>query len=479
MPSDGHDALIVVSPETRLHEDDVAADARLIRRARRRLVAWSGGVTLVVLLVLGSVLYVAVARSFEASSLARLQARAETLALSHGDGDFDDSPPLELVMGGTSSGTFAFLVSDDGDVFGPGFDVPAELPDADSVAAALERGEDVRTIVLDDVPFRVRSTRVSEALVSPTMGRVPISVVQVVEDRSAEAAALSLLTEILVVGGLAALVAALLLGAVYANRALVPIRQSLAAQHLALRRQREFAADASHELRTPLAIIRASVDDLREHPDQPVGEVGTALGDIDAEVEHVTELVDELLLLARSDSGALDLALEPVELGDVATVAAAGMAAPAARRGISINVDPEPVMVSADQKRVRQLVTILVDNAVRHSPTGKRVDVSVRSDGRSAVLLVEDEGPGIDPADLPHVFDRFWRGRDARREGTGLGLAIAAAIVARHGGSIEATNRPQRGASFRVLLPLLEAPAGQSSSQEAPVAPGPETPTGR
>ena len=470
----------MTAPDGQPSDDEaVMADARLIRRVRWRLVAWSAGVTLVVLLVLGAVLYAAVARSLEASSLARLEARAQALSPEQGDRDFDDSPPLELVMGGAASGTFAFLVGDDGQVFRPRFDVPADLPDDGSMAAARANGQDARSVVLGGVPFRVLSERVSEALVSPRLGRIPISVVQVVEDRSAEQGALDLLLDVLVVGGLAALGASLVFGAFYASRALVPIRQSLEARRSALRRQRDFAADASHELRTPLTIIRASVDDLRGHSDRPVREVGTALHDIDAEVQHITGLVDDLLLLARSDSGALDLSFEPIELGDIAAAAAAAMAAPAARRDVSIHVDPEPVMVSADQTRIRQLVTILVDNAVRHSPDGGLVNVSVRSDGQSAVLVVEDEGPGISADELAHVFDRFWRGRDQERQGTGLGLAIAAAIVARHGGLIMVSNRPQGGASFRVTLPILEAARAPGSRPGALQGSSPEVRIGR
>src|SRR4029077_9506639 len=133
-------------------------------------------------------------------------------------------------------------------------------------------------------------------------------VVQVIQDRSSEQRTLDVLLTVLVVGGLLALAAAIIVGAAYAQRALVPVRRSLSGQRLALRRQREFAADASHELRTPLTIVRASVDDLQRPPPEPVASVGTALDDIQHEVGHLTSLVDDLLLLARSDSGALDLA---------------------------------------------------------------------------------------------------------------------------------------------------------------------------
>ena len=277
--------------------------------------------------------------------------------------------------------------------------------------------------------------------------------VQVVQDRTAEVETLDSLLRVLVGGGLLALVLASLLGAAYATRALVPIRASLAAQREALRRQREFAADASHELRTPLAIVRSSVEDLRLHPDQPVAQVGEALEDIDAEVGHMTSLVEDLLLLARSDSGALDLAFQPVELGDVATDAASALMVPASDRAVRIEVDPQPVMVTGDPLRLRQVVTILVDNAVRHSPTGGTVSVRVRQKDATAQLIVEDQGPGIRPADLPHVFDRFWRAPGSPSGGTGLGLAIAATIVTRLGGRIGAGVRGTGGAVFTVELP--------------------------
>jgi signal transduction histidine kinase len=286
-------------------------------------------------------------------------------------------------------------------------------------------------------------------------------VVQVVQDRTAEVETLDSLLRVLFWGGVLALVLASLLGATYATRALVPIRASLGAQRDALRRQREFAADASHELRTPLTIVRSSVEDLRAHRDEPVSEVGQALDDIDAEVGHMTALVEDLLLLARSDSGALDLVFQPVELGDVATDAASAMMTPAVSKGVRIEVDPEPVMVVGDPQRLRQVVTILVDNAVRHSPDGGAVSVRVRREDSMARLVVEDEGPGIRPADLPHVFDRFWRAPASPGGGTGLGLAIAATIVTRLGGRIGAGARPEGGAVFTVELPVSGAAARQ------------------
>jgi two-component system OmpR family sensor kinase len=279
-------------------------------------------------------------------------------------------------------------------------------------------------------------------------------VIQVVQSRAAEQRSLDTILAVLVVGGAAALLVSIALGALYAGRALVPIRQSLADRRSALQRQREFAADASHELRTPLTVVRSSVEHLRSHPARSVAEVGTALDDIDAEVSHLSTLVDDLLLLARADSGALDLALGPVELGDLAAEAAAALATPAAARDVRVEIDPEPAMIQGDPVRLRQLVTILVDNALRHSPAGSAVQVIVRRERDVATLLVLDHGPGVPAEDLARVFDRFWRAPGEDGGGAGLGLAIAAAIVARHGGRIGVANRPVGGAAFTVQLPL-------------------------
>ncbi|HYL41204.1 MAG TPA: HAMP domain-containing sensor histidine kinase, partial [Candidatus Binatus sp.] len=221
----------------------------------------------------------------------------------------------------------------------------------------------------------------------------------------------------------------------------------------ALRRQREFAADASHELRTPLTVIRASVAHLRRHEDQPVREVGDALEDIDAEVGQLTKMVEDLLLLARSDSGAVSLDRALVDLDDVATDAAASLRGPAEAHGAHIVVDPEPAPIIGDGTRLRQLVTVLLDNAIRHSPSGGEVRLTVRSGGGIVSLAVEDRGPGIRDEDLPRLFDRFWRAADAPSGGTGLGLAIAKWIADQHDATIRASNRPDGGARFEVTFP--------------------------
>jgi signal transduction histidine kinase len=451
------------APPDAVEERERERDARMVRNVRWRLVLFSGGATLVVLLVLGVAIFTAVENSLANASVARMSIRTQIIE------DYlqrpGRRPPPYNQFVGRDSGTFAYVVdpSNDSVVEGPDFEGTIEgVPDIAGVHAAVAKGRDIRNSTLDatavtgvDLQF---PARILSQGTDTDEGR---RVIQVVQDRTSEVETLDSLLRVLLVGGLVALVAASILGAAYATRALVPIRASLSAQRDALRRQREFAADASHELRTPLAIVRSSVEDLRMHPEQPVAEVGQALDDIDAEVGHMTSLVGDLLLLARSDSGALDLVFQPVELGDVATDAASAMMTPAGEREVRIEVDPEPVMVVGDPQRLRQVVTILVDNAVRHSPRGSAVLVRVRREDSTARLMVEDEGPGIKPADLPHVFDRFWRAPGSPGGGTGLGLAIAATIVTRLGGRIGAGARPTGGAVFTVELPVSGPAARQ------------------
>lgn len=424
----------------------LATDGRLMRRVRWRLVAWSGLSTLAVLVVLGAALYLIAARTLEDRGIQQLDDRAAAFR-THPD---PGRPGQGFSFGGQSSGTFALLADSDGAPVGPGgFSMPAGLPIAAGIDAARTAGTDVRVTAIGDLPVRVRTEKANS--------NIGIVYIQVIQDRTTERDTLDAILRVLLFGGAVVVLVALGFGAIYARRALVPIRESLTNQRLALRRQREFAADASHELRTPLTVIRSSIEHLRRHPDEPVSSVGDALDDIGAEVQHLTSLVDDLLLLARSDSGAVSLDRLPLDLGDVAAAAASSLVKPAGAKEVSVEVDPEPAIVDGDAARLRQLVFILVDNAIRHSPKGGHVRVAVRREGGNAFLDVEDDGRGVSPEDMPHVFERFWRASGAPSGGTGLGLAIAKWIVDRHQGSIEVSNRQGGGAHFRVRLPSSDA----------------------
>jgi len=429
--------------------DSLAADSRLIRTVGWRLVLWSGLSTLVVLAVLGAALYFVVARNLEANGMAQLDARSAQFVHRQ---DPRSGPGQGFSFGGGASGTFALIANDQGQAVGPGsFFIPSEFPIEVGIDAARTRGLDVRTLVVDGTPIRVRTEKADSDI-----GTVYI---QVIQDRTAEQQTLDAILRVLILGGAVVVLVAAAFGAVYARRALVPIRESLESQRAALRRQREFAADASHELRTPLTVIRSSVEHLRRSKgtaDTPT--TAEALDDIDAEVGHLTALVEDLLLLARSDSGAITLARLPVDLGDVAADGAGALTKLATERGVSLGLDPEPAIVRGDQARLRQLIVILVDNAVRHTPRGGSVRVRVRGDRQEAILEVDDDGPGIRPEDMPRVFERFWRAPGAAAGGTGLGLAIAKSIVDLHDGRITVANRAEGGARFTVRLPADDVP---------------------
>jgi signal transduction histidine kinase len=434
-------------------------DTRLLRQTRLRLMAVSGLVTLLILFVLGALIYHNTADALVNDSVNRLASSADQLqARLRGQGRVPQSP-YEMTFG--DDGVPFILDAQGKQVYGPRL---VGLPDPAGFTAAFAGATDVREITLvGGLPVRVYSVPFTDST-----GTI-IGVVQTGADRTQEVNLLNTLLWVLLVGGGAALLAALLAGYLYAGRALVPIRASIDRRQAALQRQREFAANASHELRTPLTVIGASVEDLKRNRRSKVEDVGEAIGDIEAEVQHMTALVEDMLLLARTDSGVVQIERAPLDLGDIAAEAAGMLSAVGQERGVRVVLDPLPAPVTGDPMRLRQLVTILVDNAIRHSPAGSTVTAIVRPEAGGALLQVEDQGAGIKEDDLPRIFERFWRADDAPAGGTGLGLAIAKWIVDQHGGSIGAVNRPEGGAGFWVQLPNL--PAEQTSPDDESTVP--------
>ncbi len=418
-------------------------DAHLLRGTRLRLMAWSGGITLGVLVVLGFIVYSAVSSVFVADSAGRLRDFADIYkGLISGERPTFPDQPLDPAFGNRQAGLFIVIVDGDGQVLVRTRALPPGMPVASGLEAVAGGGTDLREVVTGNgVPLRVYTESTTDRLGNELA-------VQTAADRTEEVNLLNLLLAVLIVGGAAAFLAALAAGYLYSGRALVPIRDSIVRRQAALQRQREFAANASHELRTPLTVIRASAEDLRRNRRKRVEEVGAALEDIEAEVRTVTALVDDMLLLARTDSGTVELDCRPLDLSDAAAEAVSPLTALALEQGVSIVLDLMPAPIEGDPGRLRQLVTILVDNAVRHSPRGSKVEVRVHPDGTGAVLEVLDTGPGIKAEDLPRLWDRFWRADDAPAGGTGLGLAIARWIVDQHAGEVGAESRPEGGARF-------------------------------
>ena len=218
--------------------------------------------------------------------------------------------------------------------------------------------------------------------------------------------------------------------------------------------QQRFVSDASHELRAPLTVIQANLELLRRAAALAPMEREQALAEAHVESERLARLVADLLALARADAG-LQLRREPVEL-DRVLMDVVGQARHLTR-GQRLEVgELEPVQVMGDTDRLKQLVLILVDTAIKYTPATGRVALSLRRDGSTARLTVRDTGIGIAPEALPHVFERFYRADSARSRGaggTGLGLSIARWIAMQHGGTIELESVPGRGTTALVTFP--------------------------
>ena len=239
------------------------------------------------------------------------------------------------------------------------------------------------------------------------------------------------------------------------NRMLDRIASALSARHASETRVRQFVADASHELRTPLAAIRGYTELAQRKRDDVPDDVAHAMSRVESETVRMTQLVEDMLLLARLDTGR-PLEREPVDLSRliVDTVSDAHVAGP--EHQWSLDLPDEPIVVTGDEARLHQVLGNLLANARTHTPPGTSVTtaLTVGADG-AAVLTVADDGPGIPEWLQPEIFERFARGdssRSRRGGSTGLGLAIVAAVVRAHGGTIDLHSVPG-DTLFTVTLP--------------------------
>jgi len=279
-------------------------------------------------------------------------------------------------------------------------------------------------------------------------------VVQIGRSTEPEEAALSQLRIVLLAVLAVSIVPAVGGGYLLSGRALRPIKTAMDSQ-------RTFIADASHELRTPVAVVRTNAELLKRHLGPDTGHTAAsdqvALDDILSESDRLGRMVDQMLTLAEADAGQRTVLSSEISLNELIDEVARSMRSIAETRQMLLETRlTDDVSVNGDPGRLRELVSVLLDNAVKYADAGGRVEVALRKEHRKAIIEVSDNGPGIPRDALPHVFDRFYRVDEARsREsgGTGLGLAIARHIVDAHGGTINIESSASGGTKVTVELP--------------------------
>ena len=220
--------------------------------------------------------------------------------------------------------------------------------------------------------------------------------------------------------------------------------------------RRDFVANVSHELRAPLASVKAVVDTLQAGALDDHAVARDFLARADAEIDRLTQMVEELLELSRIESGEVPMAREHVDMAAIASAAVERMRPRAAKQGLALEVELpiELPSVTGDATRLEQAVLNLVHNAVKFTPAGGKVTVSLCPSELGVEVQVTDTGPGIAPADLPRIFERFYKADRSRAgSGTGLGLAVVKHTVEAHGGTVSVQSEQGKGATFRIWLP--------------------------
>lgn len=337
-------------------------------------------------------------------------------------------------------------------------------PDRQALESALTEGSDWRTVTLADGQrvrlFTARLTR-PDGPAALQLGRVLTD-----QERVLGQLALGLI-------GLGSLSVLALGGASWwlAGRALRPAQE-------AWERQQRFIANAGHELRAPLTLIRASTEVALRNVAPDDADQRELLGDVLAETDHMRRLVDDLLTLSRIDSGHLTLNLTPIDLPGFLAEVQRQTARLGGERGIAVAVETAAGMVYADADRLRQVLLIVLDNALRYTPAGGRITLSATPQGRQVRISVTDTGCGIAAEHLPHIFERFYRADPARRRSggnVGLGLSIAKGLIEAMGGQIGVDSAPNRGTTVWFMLPTPSgsprtAPRGEPAERSETAA---------
>jgi signal transduction histidine kinase len=411
------------------------------RGIRRRLTAWYVGIFATILLFFGTAVYVAVTQQIERVLDAQLVAATHEIERAMEIREQErglTGHAVDALEELRIPGRELFVFDEEGHSLEPGTP-PAFL--APLARAALTQGEAWgRPETGQDTSLRVYARRIVAG--GRTYAALAVANAVEVEEQYPALMASFLLA------ALGALVLVAVGGAALARKSLVPVERSM-------ERMRRFVADASHELRTPSAVLRTRAEVALQRA-RTVEEYADIVEKMKGEAERLGRLVDGLLLLAAADEDRLPVRRRPVFLDDL-LVQASEMARPLANdKGIALELDDfEEAPVDADPDLVRQLFLILLENAVKYTPSPGTVRAGVTADAGRCRVVVHDTGPGIDPETLPHVFERFYRADPARRRegGSGLGLAIARTIADAHGADIALDSTVGVGTTVRVTFP--------------------------
>jgi signal transduction histidine kinase len=458
---------------------------------RARLTIWYVALLAIVLIVFSAVFYGILNFSLNTEVNRTLEDRANQVVTDI----VVRNPPANIIQTGviqlpelsvfSSSSIFIEVTDPDGEGIARSDNLGKyTLPVSESVIASVNAGNSVQTDVrVQGIGLRIFSQPI-------VFNQNVIGVVHVGQTLTEVETTLRRVSFALVGGTILALIIATLLGAMMAHISLRPIdritmtaNQIVSAEDLGQRllvrgtndeldrlsqtingmlarldnffqAQVRLSADVSHELRTPLTIIRGNVDLLRQEREMSPEDRTETIFAIESAMDRMARLVSDLLLLSQADAG-MSLTMRPVELELL--ILDVFHEAHALSKGVLLRVGhTEAANVLGDSDRLKQLLINLMHNAIKHTPGGGCVTISLYKKDDWAQVNVADTGSGIDPEDLPRIFDRFYRAKGQTRRGSGLGLAIAKWIAEAHRGTVVAESQPGNGSTFILRLPLLK-----------------------
>jgi signal transduction histidine kinase len=453
---------------------------------RIRLTLWYTFLLGAILVIFSTLLYLVLMFSLYAQIDRSLQDRAQQIITSIEDKAVVDLEKHQILVPQanvfSSPATFIQVIRADGSPVSASDNLGDQhIPVDDEILADNLKGEPTfKTVMIDSTPLRIYSTPI-------TLGKKVVGAVQVGQSLKEIEDTLRYVLVFLVSGTVGALIVAAILGAFLARKALHPIEEiNQAANHIVsaqdlkqrlpishtndeitrltetingmlqrldnfFQAQVRLSADVSHELRTPLTAIRGNVDLLRRGAASNPDELNEALAVIDGELDRMSRIVIDLLLLSQADAG-LSLRMQPVELDTI--ILDVYRQAQVMANGVDIQLGHEDqALIQGDPDRLRQLLINLVINAIRHTPAGGKVTLSLYREPEWVRVIVADTGRGIAPTDLPHIFERFYRTENNGQAGSGLGLSIAQWIAQAHGGQITVASELDKGSVFTLWLP--------------------------